>query len=550
MKTHSEVSPETKETVTTKKKLKGNKNILNSLKYKDIARTNCSEDSKVVAAPAVSQISSADSDYRRKPEGQSELKIKQHKQPAPGPLPALALFLKQHSTKSKKAKNKPDSPPPALPSESLLESQSSDAASAYPLSDCVNDTTGPSKADYVTNSDNHISGCTAAQVQPDEMFTHVTGQAVEIAHQPSSPPFPEAVATTDTKEPRTDDFLASISVTESTSPEPAVPDGTPVLPNSDQQCFSSGASISIISSTLAPSSPSPVLSPPLDTVLPASDSLQTPTITESSTLPLDSPTIKSDTLLSDPECSSFGFEPLSPASSPEPLPSLPTSLTSQLESATSEPTPKAVPPEEFPHSKDSAASVFKWHTVLPPPERYTDTSFTTQTFDTATSTPSPDPAPSFQENEQSLPFPAELSPLTLQLPLSPTFSALDGEGLSPTPSLTDLVHFFSNNDDLEMGLDFSNTELVALPCPPSSALEVNAHEISQEVQVPANKHYKRKKKSHKQKLAKTDTDQKTGDSTYTSLQPNLEEVEEQLFISFTSKVKLHQIKFLHFLCLN
>ncbi|XP_070776873.1 MAX dimerization protein MGA a [Enoplosus armatus] len=235
-------------------------------------------------------------------------------------------------------------------------------------------------------------------------------------------------------------------------------------------------------------------------------------ITESSSLPLDYPTMKSDSLLPDPECSSFGFEPLSPASSPEPLPSLPTSLALELNSTTSEPTPKAVPPEELPHCEDSAAY----------------------------------PAPSFQENEQSLPFPAELSPLALQLPLSPTFSSLDGEGLSPTPSIADLVHFFSTDDDLAMGVEFSNTETVAVPCPPPNILEANAHEPAQQVQpVQANKLSKPKKMSRRRKLSKTDMDQKMDDSTYTSMQPNLEEVEEQLFVSFTSKeaLKLHTVDF-------
>uniref|UniRef100_A0A3Q3XDY2 T-box domain-containing protein n=1 Tax=Mola mola TaxID=94237 RepID=A0A3Q3XDY2_MOLML len=218
-------------------------------------------------------------------------------------------------------------------------------------------------------------------------------------------------------------------------------------------------------------------------------------------------------------------------------------------------------PEELSHREDSAASVFKWHTVLPPPERYIDTSFTTfqptpqtppftpavtpllpsqtpvpQTLDTSTSTPSPHPAPSFQDNEQSLPFPGELSPLALQLPLSPTFSSLDGEGLSPTPSLTDLVHFFSNNDDLGIGLEFTNAETLAVSCPPPSAVEASTHEVSQVQPVPAKKHYRRKKKSRRRKLAKAGVDPKIHELAYTSMQPSLEEVEEQLFVSFTSKV--------------
>lgn len=567
VKTHSETSLAKKgETAVTKRKMVEHKDLLNSLNCKDNVRTDFSEVNNVVASTAVFQNPSVD--HQHKPDTQSEVKVKQHKRPAPLPLPALALFLKQHSTKSKKAKSKPDSPPPALPSESLSGSQSSAAASACLPSDHAGKATVQSKnlTGDIAKSDNHASGRTSAHLHPDEVVLNVIGQAVETAHQPSSPSCPDVVAATDPKGPRTDDFLVSVAVTE--SPGPAVLDDTPVLPNSDQPLCTLGTPISTISSTLSTSSASPILSPPLDRVLPAPDPPQTPTITETSTLPSDSPTMKSDSLLLDPECSSFGFEPLSPAISPEPLPSLPTTLTLQLDSTTSEPTLKAVPHEELPHSEDSAASVFTWHTVLPPPEPYMDTSFTTfqptpqtlplvsvtspllpsqtsshpepQTLSTSTSTPPPDPAPSFQENEQSLPFPAELSPLALQLPLSPTFSSLDGEGLSPTPSIADLVHFFSTDDDLGMGVDFSNTEAVAVPCPPPSTVEANAHEPSQLVQpIPANKPCKRKKKSLRCKPAKTDMDQKMDDSTYSSMQPNLEEVEEQLFISFTSKVKLN-----------
>uniref|UniRef100_UPI001ED82428 MAX dimerization protein MGA a n=1 Tax=Scatophagus argus TaxID=75038 RepID=UPI001ED82428 len=564
--THSEASPAKKgETVAqTKMKVKvKDKDLLNFVNCKDIVRTDCSDVSNVAAAPAVSQNFSVDSDHKYKSEAQSQVKVKQHKRPAPLPLPALALFLKQHSTKSRQAKSMSASPSTAT------ESQSPPAASACPPSNHTHSPTCPSKdfSGDVTRSDDHTSGRASVHIHPDEMVSAGNGEAVEINHQPSSLTCSDAVATTDPKGQGTNDILASISVDEGTDSEPAVLDRTPVLLNSDQSFSTLGTYISAISSALTTSSRSPLLTPQLDTVLPAPSSPQTPTITESSTLPLDSPTMKSDSLLPDPECSSFGFEPLSPASSPEPLPSLPASVTSQLNCTTSEPAPSTVPSEELQHSEDSAGSVFKWHTVLPPPERYMDTSFTTfqptpqtlplatvtspllpsqtpshpepQTFD-STSTPPPDTTSSFQENEQSLPFPAELSPLALQLPLSPTFSSLDGDGLSPTPSLTDLVHFFTT-DDLGMGVDFSNSEAVAVPCPSPSTVEANAHEMSQQAQpIPGNKPCKRKK-SRRRKLAKTDMDQKMDDSVYTSMKPNLEEVEEQLFISFTSKeaLKLH-----------
>lgn len=102
------------------------------------------------------------------------------------------------------------------------------------------------------------------------------------------------------------------------------------------------------------------------------------------------------------------------------------------------------------------------------------------------------------------------------------------------------MHFFSNNEDLEMGVEFTNTETVAASCPPSgTAEEEETGGGSPQVQpVATKKHYKSKKKGRRRKFAKTDANQNNDDSTYTSMHPNLEEVEEQLFISFTSKVIL------------
>ncbi|XP_070697775.1 MAX dimerization protein MGA a [Pempheris klunzingeri] len=568
VKTHRQASPARKGEAVVAERTVGEEG--DSLK--DDVRTDCSEVGEVAAAPAESQISSVD--LQREPGAPSEVKVKQHKRPAPLPLPALARFLKQHSTKSKKAKSKPDSPPPALPSDSPTESLSSGAA---PASRSPDHATIPSKdlTGHIAESDSTACGHTAARLYQGETVFNVTGPAVETTRQPSSPSRPDGVASQDPKGPRTDDFSASVPAAESTGPEP---DGTPVLPNLDQPISNFGKSISTISSTRTTSSASTILSPPHDKALAAPNSPQTPPTTESSTLPSYSPAMASDSLLPDPECSSFGFEPMSPASSPEALPSLPVSLTIELDSTTSEPTPKVTAPEELPHGKDSAVSVFKWHTVLPPPEPYVHSSFTTftstpqtlplasvqspllpsqsptlsepHTFHTSTSMPppdpdpdpDPDPAPSLPESEQLLPFPAELSPLALQLPLSPTFSSLDADGLSPTPSLADLVHFFSTDDDLGMGVDFSNTEVVGVPCPPTTTVEANTQQPCQQVQpIPAQVPRKRRKKSRRRKLAKMTVDQKVDDSTYTCMQPSLEEVEEQLFISFTSKeaLKLH-----------
>ncbi|XP_008275306.1 MAX dimerization protein MGA a isoform X2 [Stegastes partitus] len=534
------------ETDVTKKNVKEDTHLLNSVKCKVNVQTDCNS--------AASAGSSKDSDHQRNPDTPSQQTTKPDKRPPRLPLPALALFLKQHSTKSKKAKSKLDSPPPETHSEPLSESLSSAAASACLPLDPATNAIDPLKDlnGDVTKPNAQASRHAGADLHLDEVVLNV--------HQPLSLLCPDTAAASGPVGPRTDDQSASFS--ESPGLQPTVPHST-VLPSSEQPFSSLEESTSTLSSTLATSSASPPLSPPLDTVLPVPNSPQTPP--ESSTLPSDSPTLKSESFLPDPECSSFGFEPLSPTSSPEPLPPLPASLALELDTTSSEAACTAEPPEDSPPSKDS--SVFKWHTVLPLPEPYLDAPFTTfqPTSETLplehvtppllpsetpshpephslnTSTPPQGPPPSFQESEQSLPFPAELSPLALQLPLSPTFSSLGGEGLSPTPSIADLVHFFSTDDDLGMGVEFSNTEAVAVPCPPPPAVE--AQEPSQQVQpVPVNKPYKRKK-TRRRKQPKTSLNEKTDDTTYRSMQPNLEEVEEQLFISFTSKeaLKLHTV---------
>lgn len=531
------------EETVPKSKVRDNKDSLNLLNSKDNVRTDCSQISDDVAAPAGSQFSSMDSDNQHKPQAPSEVKAKQQKRPLP--LPALALFLKQHSSKSIMAKKKLDSPLPALPSECLSDSQSPPAAPECRPSDRGNKATHPPKdlEGDITKSQTLASGPTGAPLHPDEVVLNVTGPAAETARKTSSP---DAVSTTDPEGLGLDHFLTCDSVAESISPELAVPDGTTVLPHSDQSLCILGTSLSNGPSSLAVS---PISLSPFNTVLPAPNY----------TLPSDSP--RSDSLLLDPECSSFGFEPLSPASSPEPLTYLPLSFALELDTTPSESTPHAVSPEELQPSED--LSVFKWHTVLPPPEPYVDPSFTTfqpvpqnlpldsvtspllplqalspsepQTLDP--STPPPDPVPSFQDNEPPLlPFPAELSPLALQMALSPTFSSLDGDGLSPTPSIADLVHFFSTNDDLGMGVEFSNTDVVAVPCPPvPSTVEADAQEPSQQGALIAANKPCRYKKSRRRKFADQE-EKKMAASTYTTMQPNLEEVEEQLFISFTSKV--------------
>ncbi|XP_041669410.1 MAX dimerization protein MGA a isoform X3 [Cheilinus undulatus] len=514
----------------------------NNTRTSHIASSAPTPSSAPSPAPSASLNSSVDSDLHPKPSPLSEDKVKLHKRPAPLPLPALALFLKQHSTKTKKVKSTQDSLTKATPSQPAAEPPSQPAAeppsqpAAEPpspseppselLSKPVSLDPGPIK-DLSRELMNTVSSPADEHVSPDAAVLKVHVQADEPCQSGV-----EAPATSDSNEQQP--VEASVSDPEGDCPTPD--DSSLVLSNSgDPLCPFSMSSSLIHSSSCEPALPVHI-SPPLD-----------------------QPALKADSLLPDPECS-FVFESLSPVSSPSLLPSLPVSLTLDLDSQTSE--------HEALHSEDDSASVFKWHTVLPQPEPYVGSSFTTfqptpQTLPLASdsspmlpsettslpepqslhpATPQPEMTPPFQVNEQSLPFPAELSPLALQLPLSPTFSSLDGDALSPTPSLADLVHFFSIDDDLGIGVEFSNSEVVSANYPPPVTGEAVTQESPQQLQtVQAGKPGKRKKKSRRKKVSKTLTDQETDISTYTCMQPNLEKVEEQLFISFTSKeaLKLH-----------
>lgn len=442
----------------------------------------------------------------------SEESPRKSKRPAPVPLPALALFLKQHLAKSKKTTTcKAEAPPPASPPEA----PSSAGLCAAPHSSCVI-AEAPQEEDAVPREEDAAPQCDGAgpEAPPDQVVQKFTEQESQMGRWPSSPSCPEAGASKSPKESRTC-VLSSVCPAEGTSPEAAGAEDAAVLPSS-----------SPVSSVSAPAvvSLQPGLSPPGDKAL--------QTDAKSSALapdPPDPPAMMA--LLPDPECSSFCFESFSPASSPEPLASLACSQASE-------------------EKTQGSSSVFRWHTVMPSHQPYLESPFSfqpeAQTLSLAPaallapqtpeahmfvgSSPAPEVALPFQESEHSLPFPAELSPL--QLPLSPTFSSLDGGGLSPTPSLTDLVHFFSN-EDLGIGLDFSNSEPGAVLCPSPSSREDLRQDRSQ--QDAANKRYKHKK-PRRHKAVRNGVDVKNG--SYTSLQPNLEEVEEQLFVSFTSKVCL------------
>lgn len=493
--------------------LKDGEHLSNSSDSTADTRTACS-----AAAPIGGQLSSNKS-HQQCTVGAASDGAKQQKRPARLPLPALALFLKQHSTKSKKVKNNVESAPPA----SLPESCSSAAAPLQETS--VKDT-----------------------MEDHETVSNVNGETVQTNLQPPNPSGPDPITALDTVEQKTENSF--ISVSECLESEPMVPDHEALFTNPENTLNS--LQVSAVALSTCSTSESSDLSLHLTTALSLPDSPKA-AAAKCSTLPSGSRSMKMDSLLPDPQCSSFDFDPLSPASSPEPLPPLPPSLALELDSATSAPASTA---ESFDDPQDcSSSSVFKWHTVLPLSGTYTNSCFTAlqpqqqsppvlsvtqpmlsclpepQSVNTSTPAPPKDPLPSFQESEQSLPFPAELSPLALQLPLSPTFSSLDEDGLSPSTSLSELVHFFSTDDDI--GVEFSNADTAAVPGQPLPLSEPAQPSVP--VQPgPNNKPSKRKKSSRTTKLAMLEVGH--GGNDYRNRQPRVEEVEEQLFVSFTSKV--------------
>ncbi|CAL8288125.1 unnamed protein product [Gadus morhua 'NCC'] len=303
-------------------------------------------------------------------------------------------------------------------------------------------------------------------------------------------------------------------------PKPKVPDCTLVLPSIDLPLSTSEQ---IDFSTSAPEG----LPTAIDSIL--------ADITDSSTIAPCVSTNQPASLL--PDSSPIGFESLSPVSSPEPLPPLHVSLG--LETL---PSPSAVD------------TTLKWHSLFPQPDPFltsyahfyptTHSPTLSPQHQPSQEAPSVTPDPLLHEDEyQSLPFPGELSPLNLQLSMSPSFSSLDGGALSPSPSLSDLLSFISNDhNNLLLEAEVVRAEPVLVPCPPPPlAVPIPRPDPLPPVEPepePTTKPMKGRKKGRKEPSETAPSD---SDPVYTKMQPSLEEVEEQLFVSFTSKeaLKLH-----------
>uniref|UniRef100_A0A4W5PJE5 Uncharacterized protein n=1 Tax=Hucho hucho TaxID=62062 RepID=A0A4W5PJE5_9TELE len=518
---------------------------------------------EVESSQKASQSSSVSSEAKRTGSDEQQLgKAKPHKRPDPVPLPLLALYLQRLKSKSRPVRTKPKSPLPSTSSPS----------SAVPTTDPTGPAMVPTGYAVLPSSDSVVRA------------TDTTGQTTDYAGVPTNISVPNTaflVPATDSLLPEPDPVLLttdqSLLVPEPTlsitlsSPTPPLmlPFPDPLLPAPD----------SLIPAA-ALSSPAQELPSPVPVTLNLAADLLSLTSDHPSNAPALSSTPSVATLK--PECtpsllspgpSLGGFEPSSPASLPDLEPPLPSPdqlklvpAPSLLVPASSFPALEQLPaPNLFVLSSDlsSHASLL----ALPAPDPFLTTSFIpllpsahlnplpfeaasfsstshpgSLALDPGLSSPPLDPASSFQVNYEPLTRPSTPSPLPFQL--SP-FSSLGPDPLSPTPSLADLTHFFSISDELEMTEDFPSSELAPVPCPHVPTLITPSVPVSSTLPVGSSQPTKSIKPQRYKKRSRTGVKSAKGDPlpviggpTDVAMQPNLEEVEEQLFVSFTSKEAL------------
>uniref|UniRef100_A0A674F6Y3 MAX dimerization protein MGA a n=1 Tax=Salmo trutta TaxID=8032 RepID=A0A674F6Y3_SALTR len=504
---------------------------------------------EVESSQKASQSSSMSSEAKRTgSDEQQQGKAKPHKRPEPVPLPLLALYLQRLKSKSRPFRTKPKSP---LPSTSSPSSAVLTTDPTGPATDPTGPAMVPTGYAVLPASDSVVRA------------TDPTGQTTDYAGVPTNISVPNT------------DFL--VPATDSLLPEP-----DPVLLTTDQSLLVAEPTLSITLSSPTP----PLMSPFPDPLLPAPDSLIPAPALSSPAQELPSPVPVTLNLAADlssltsdhpsnapalsstasvatlkPECtpsllspgpSLGGFEPSSPASLPDLEPPLPSPVQLKLVPATSLPVPALSFPalEQLPAPNlfvlSSELSSHASLLALPAPDPFLTTPFI-PLLPSAHLNPLPFEAASFSSNSHpgSLALDPGLSSPPLD-PLSP-FSSLGPDPLSPTPSLADLTHFFSISDELEMTEDFPSSEAAPVPCPhvptlitPSvpvgSTLPVGSSQPTQSIKPQRSK----KRSRTGVKSAKGDPLPVIGGPTDVAMQPNLEEVEEQLFVSFTSKV-MHRL---------
>nr|XP_046164108.1 MAX dimerization protein MGA a [Oncorhynchus gorbuscha] len=525
---------------------------------------------EVESSQKASQSSSGSSEAKRTgSDEQQQGKAKPHKRPEPVPLPLLALYLQQLKLKSRPFRTKPKSP---LPSTSSPFSAVLTTDPTGPATDPTGPAMVPTGYAVLPASDSVVRA------------TDPTGKTTDYAGVPTDISVPNTdflVPATDSLLPEADpvsltadqSFLVAeptLSITLSSPTPPLMsPFPDPLLPAPDSLIPAPALS------SHAQELPSPV---PVTLNLPAD--LSSLTSDHPSNAPALSSTASVATLK--PECtpsllspgpSLGGFEPSSPASLPDFELPLPSPVQLKLVPAPSVPVPTSSFPvlEQLPSPDlfvlSSELSSHASLLALPAPDPFLTTPFIpllpsahlnplpfeavsfssnshpgSLALDPGLSSPPLDPASSFQVNYEPLTRPSTPSPLPFQL--SP-FSSLGPDPLSPTPSLADLTHFFSISDELEMTEDFPSSEAAPVLCPhvptlitPSvpvgSTLLVGSSQPTQSIKPQRSK----KRSRTGVKSAKSDPLPVIGGPTDVTMQPNLEEVEEQLFVSFTSKEAL------------
>ncbi|XP_019909736.2 MAX dimerization protein MGA a isoform X2 [Esox lucius] len=509
---------------------------------------------------------------------------KPHKRPEPVPLPLLALYLQQLKSKSRPVRTKPK---PLTVSPPSLSSYS-----AVPTRDAVNPATNPTgqatdSAGPVKDSTSPVNNTIGCAIPPASDPVVPSTDPTDPAIVPVLPAISPTGQSTNVSKPNPDSLDLATDV--------FLPEPHPVLPTTNQLFIvpepttSRSSPMPCLSATVMSPSPDPLSAPVLSSPCQEQPSDVPVTLSLATDLtPLNSDPIsnssevsstpgltnlkpESTPLLPSPDLSLSGFDPSSPASLPDLEPTLPSPATVKPMSApsihaSSFPSLESLPaPSPFVLSSElsSQASLLG----LPAPDPFLTTpyipllssshfnplpfegaSFSSTShpvlpaLDNAQPSLPPDSSSSFQVNSEPLTRPSTPSPLPFQL--SP-FSSLGPDPLSPTPSLADLTHFFSISDELEITEDFPSSDATPVSCSTVPTLNTASVPVSSTLPVgsvqPVKNNKPRRSRKRSRKVSKSTTADPLpviGGPTDVTMQPNLEEVEEQLFVSFTSKEAL------------
>uniref|UniRef100_A0A8C7R4P2 MAX dimerization protein MGA a n=1 Tax=Oncorhynchus mykiss TaxID=8022 RepID=A0A8C7R4P2_ONCMY len=414
-------------------------------------------------------------------------KAKPHKRPEPVPLPLLALYLQQLKSKSRSVRTKPKSPP-GLPS-------SSSPSSAVPTTDPVipaTDQTGP-----VIDSTGPAMDSTGPTLESTGPTLESTGPALESTGPALESTGPSRDSTGYAIVP------ASGPVVPASGPaDPAINHIVPVIAPTGPTTDYVGLPMDIsVPNTdfLVPTTDS--LLPEPDSVLPTADHLflvPEPTLSIAQSPP--TPCLPATVLLSP-----FP-DPLLPAQElPPPVP-VTLNLATDLSSLTSDP-PSTAP------ALSSTPSLANLEPEFTP------------------SLPSPGPSHGGFEPSSPAPLPDLEPPLRSPVTLKPEAAA---PSLPVHASSFPATSFSSTSHPDSLALD---TAISPSPSDTTSSFQVNYEPLTHP-STPSPLPFQLSPFSFIPVSSTLPVGSMIDGSTDVAMQPNLEEVEEQLFVSFTSKVRL------------